>query len=184
MLKINSSMIRKRSSKLIFTFSKERIESTESLSKMNKITEEDIIGNSSADSDEEIYIKDNHGLNMKNEYLIRTPGKKESVKFQRKENKSHTIKAFDESKKKADNKNKKKENIENVAFTITKNEIKTFKSTKEVGQIFVDYKTFIKGKPYSELSKEYKQGIDIGEGGFGKVKTIIHKKRGVLMVIF
>ena len=120
MLKINSSMNRKRSSKLIFTFSKERIESTESLSKMNKITEEDIIGNSSADSDEEIYIKDNHGLNMKNEYLIRTPGKKESVKFQRRENKSHTIKAFDESKKKADNKNKKKENIENVAFTITK----------------------------------------------------------------
>ena len=49
-----------------------------------------------------------------------------------------------------------------------------------MGQVFVDYKTFIKGKPYSELGKEYKQGIDIGEGGFGKVKTIIHKKTGQL----
>ena len=34
-------------------------------------------------------INNNNGLNIKNEYLIRTPGKKESVKFQRKENKSH-----------------------------------------------------------------------------------------------
>ena len=54
------------------------------------------------------------------------------------------------------------------------------KSNKDVSQVFVDYKTFIKGKPYSELNKEYKQGIDIGEGGFGKVKTIIHKKTGQL----
>ena len=46
--------------------------------------------------------------------------------------------------------------------------------------VFVDYKTFIKGKPYSELNKEYKQGISIGEGGFGKVTTIIHKKTGQL----
>ena len=46
--------------------------------------------------------------------------------------------------------------------------------------LFVDYKTFIKGKPYSELNKEYKQGISIGEGGFGKVTTIIHKKTGQL----
>ena len=46
--------------------------------------------------------------------------------------------------------------------------------------VFVDYKTFIKGKPYSELNKEYKHGISIGEGGFGKVTTIIHKKTGQL----
>ena len=46
--------------------------------------------------------------------------------------------------------------------------------------VFVDYRTFIKGKPYSELNKEYKHGISIGEGGFGKVTTIIHKKTGQL----
>ena len=46
--------------------------------------------------------------------------------------------------------------------------------------VFIDYKTFIKGKPYSELNKEYKHGISIGEGGFGKVTTIIHKKTGQL----
>ena len=86
-------------------------------------------------------------------------------------------------------------NILNKSITIQKNkknnftkitshhELKKIKSTKEVGQIFVDYKTFIKGKPYSELSKEYKQGIDIGEGGFGKVKTIIHKKTGQLRAV-
>ena len=54
---------------------------------------------------------------------------------------------------------------------------------KESSQIFVDYKTFIKGKPYSEILKEYKQGIEIGEGGFGKVKTIIHKKTGQLRAV-
>jgi calcium-dependent protein kinase len=86
-------------------------------------------------------------------------------------------------------------NILNKSITIQKNkknnftkitshhELKKIRSTKEVGQIFVDYKTFIKGKPYSELSKEYKQGIDIGEGGFGKVKTIIHKKTGQLRAV-
>ena len=74
-----------------------------------------------------------------------------------------------------------KKNKKNQFSTITtKNDLKFFKSNKEVGQVFVDYKTFIKGKPYSELGKEYKQGIDIGEGGFGKVKTIIHKKTGQL----
>ena len=63
---------------------------------------------------------------------------------------------------------------------LTKSEYNKSKSNKDVSQVFVDYKTFIKGKPYSELNKEYKQGIDIGEGGFGKVKTIIHKKTGQL----
>ena len=55
-----------------------------------------------------------------------------------------------------------------------------FRSNKDLNQVFIDYRTFIKGKPYSELSKEYKQGIEIGEGGFGKVRTIIHKKTGQL----
>ena len=83
-------------------------------------------------------------------------------------------------------------NILNKSFIIPKNkkhnftrithqhELKKLRSNKE---LFVDYKTFIKGKPYSELSKEYKQGIDIGEGGFGKVKTIIHKKTGQLRAV-
>ena len=73
-----------------------------------------------------------------------------------------------------------KKNTLNKLTKISKHNSKIFKSNKEMNQIFVDYKTFIKGKPYSELSKEYKQGIEIGEGGFGKVRTIIHKKTGQL----
>ena len=63
---------------------------------------------------------------------------------------------------------------------MTRSDYNKSKSNKDISQVFVDYKTFIKGKPYSELNKEYKQGIDIGEGGFGKVRTIIHKKTGQL----
>ena len=63
---------------------------------------------------------------------------------------------------------------------LEKKDSSKFKSNKELSQVFVDYKTFIKGKPYSELYKDYKDGIDIGEGGFGKVRTIIHKKSGQL----
>ena len=63
---------------------------------------------------------------------------------------------------------------------ISKNHPVLFRSNKEVSHVFVDYKTFIKGKPYKELGQEYKQGIEIGEGGFGKVRTIIHKKTGQL----
>ena len=47
-------------------------------------------------------------------------------------------------------------------------------------EIFVDYKTFIKGKKYSEMKNEYRIGMEIGEGGFGKVTTVIHKKTGQL----
>ena len=67
--------------------------------------------------------------------------------------------------------------------SLAKNKIKRIASRKVDGtepSVFVDYKTFIKGKPYSELNKEYKSGISIGEGGFGKVTTIIHKKTGQL----
>ena len=63
---------------------------------------------------------------------------------------------------------------------LEKKDSNKFKSNKELNQIFIDYKTFIKGKPYSELYKDYKEGIDIGEGGFGKVRTVIHKKSGQL----
>ncbi len=68
----------------------------------------------------------------------------------------------------------------NKSRKYTRTDYNKYKSNKDISQVFVDYKTFIKGKPYSELNKEYKQGIDIGEGGFGKVKTIIHKKTGQL----
>ena len=120
-VKINSTMIKKNSTKMIFNFNKERIESQDSLSKMNKINEEDIIGNSSNESEENI-IKDNYNeINIEKIGIIRSGKKKDTNKFQRRENKSQTIKAFTESKaQKEDNKNKKKENIENVAFTITK----------------------------------------------------------------
>ena len=74
----------------------------------------------------------------------------------------------------------KKNNKLNKFTRISKDNANYFKSNKEIGQVFIDYKTFIKGKPYSELGKEYKQGIEIGEGGFGKVRTIIHKKTGQL----
>ena len=77
-----------------------------------------------------------------------------------------------------------KKNPLNKFSHISKKNSMKFKSNKDIGgdmsQVFIDYKTFIKGKPYSELSKEYKNGIEIGEGGFGKVRTIIHKKTGQL----
>ena len=98
-----------------------------------------------------------------------------------------------------ENNNQKKEKSKKVVFrTIsekqqfnssiindlsTKEKIRRLASKRVEGNreiVFVDYKTFIKGKPYSELYKEYKQGISIGEGGFGKVTTIIHKKTGQL----
>ena len=98
-----------------------------------------------------------------------------------------------------ENNNQKKEKSKKVVFrTIsekqqfnsriindlsTKEKIRRLASKRVEGNreiVFVDYKTFIKGKPYSELNKEYKQGISIGEGGFGKVTTIIHKKTGQL----
>ena len=74
----------------------------------------------------------------------------------------------------------KKNTVLEKLTKISKNNSNRFKSNKDINQVFVDYRTFIKGKPYSELGKEYKQGIEIGEGGFGKVRTIIHKKTGQL----
>ena len=53
-----------------------------------------------------------------------------------------------------------------------------FKSNKDMNQVFIYYKTFIKGKPYSELSKEYKQGIEIGEGVSEKLEQLFIKKQG------
>ena len=41
---------------------------------------------------------------------------------------------------------------------LEKKDSNKFKSNKELNQIFIDYKTFIKGKPYSELYKDYKEG--------------------------
>ena len=77
-----------------------------------------------------------------------------------------------------------RKNALNKLSHISKNNSIKFKSNKDINkdmnQVFIDYKTFIKGKPYSELGKEYKNGIEIGEGGFGKVRTIIHKKTGQL----
>ena len=73
--------------------------------------------------------------------------------------------------------------IDKLNDSVAKIKLKRIASRKiqETGdQVFIDYKTFIKGKQYSELNKEYKQGISIGEGGFGKVTTIIHKKTGQL----
>ena len=78
------------------------------------------------------------------------------------------------------NKSYIKNNNKFNSLTRISNNFNYFKSNKEVFQVFIDYKTFIKGKPYSELGKEYKQGIEIGERGFGKILTIIHKKMGQL----
>ena len=107
--------------------------------------------------------------------------KDNSGKFDNKDTKNKTTMLL-ESKK-----SKMSENIKfNISIlneSISKYKIKRYQSKKVQGSpeiIFIDYKTFIKGKPFSEFNKEYKHGISIGEGGFGKVTSIIHKKTGQL----
>jgi calcium-dependent protein kinase len=81
------------------------------------------------------------------------------------------------------NENKMKEITNESKFIKNNVEKKDNSSKKDSSPVFIDYKTFIKGKPYSEISKEYKQGMEIGEGGFGTVKSIIHKKTGQLRAV-
>ena len=111
MKKISSNLMRKSTSTKIFTFAKERVESNESLNKMNKIDEEDLLGPNSLDSqDKEIYDKDNTS-----EDFFEEKGTKKNFDkslFKRRENKSITIKVSQ--------KNTKKEIIENVGFTLIK----------------------------------------------------------------
>ena len=111
MKKIPSNLFRKSTSTKIFSFDKERVESNESLGEMKKIVEEDIIENNSMESPiKEIYEND-----IASEDMIEEKNRKKSIdkqKFTRRENKSITIKAFP--------KNKKKEIIENVGFTLIK----------------------------------------------------------------
>ena len=52
--KSNSNFLRKTTSNVIFTFEKQRMESNDSLSKMNRISEEDIIGNNNSLESEEL----------------------------------------------------------------------------------------------------------------------------------
>ena len=88
-----------------------------------------------------------------------------------------------ENKKKGDVPKLHNSTIDLLNNSVAKIKLKRLASKKvqdNPDAVFVDYKTFIKGKPYSELNKEYKNGISIGEGGFGKVTTIIHKKTGQL----
>ena len=111
MKKIPSNLLRKNVSTKIFSFDKERVESNESLGEMKKIVEEDIIDNNSMESPvKEIYEND-----IESEDVNEGKGSKKSkdkLKFPRRETKSITIKVSP--------KNKKKEIIENVGFTLIK----------------------------------------------------------------
>ena len=107
----------------------------------------------------------------------------------KKEKKNNKKVVFEKSVFKPELKNSEKllpihnTSIDMLNDSLAKMKVKRIASRKiqdQGDQVFIDYKTFIKGKPYSELNKEYKQGISIGEGGFGKVTTIIHKKTGQL----
>ena len=76
-------------------------------------------------------------------------------------------------------------NVNNININISNNNKNNnnnnnVNTNNENNQVFIDYKTFIKGKPYNELNKEYKQSFDIDEEGFGNVKSMIHKKTGQL----
>ena len=117
-------------------------------------------------------LKNSNNLNKSNELINLIEQNNNSITNNKTSNLNTSVNILNESYIKKNNLNK--------LTKISKNNSKVFKSNKEMSQIFVDYKTFIKGKPYSELSQEYKQGIEIGEGGFGKVRTIIHKKTGQL----
>ena len=117
-------------------------------------------------------LKNSNNLNKSNELSNLIEQNNNSITNNKTSNLNTSVNILNESYIKKNNLNK--------LTKISKHNSKVFKSNKEMSQIFVDYKTFIKGKPYSELSQEYKQGIEIGEGGFGKVRTIIHKKTGQL----
>jgi calcium-dependent protein kinase len=117
-------------------------------------------------------LKNSNNLNKSNELSNLIEQNNNSITNNKTSNLNTSVNILNESYIKKNNLNK--------LTKISKHNSNVFKSNKEMSQIFVDYKTFIKGKPYSELSQEYKQGIEIGEGGFGKVRTIIHKKTGQL----
>ena len=110
-----SHYAQKRASSKIFNFDKERMDSTDSLSKMNKITEEDLALNGDQESqniftkqeEENDEYKSDEGDYNKNPRI--SEGKNSIT---RREKKSITIKLS--------RKNKKKEIIENVGFTLIK----------------------------------------------------------------
>ena len=113
--KIPSNLMRKSTSTKIFQFSKERVESNDSLSKMNKISEEDLINNDSLEfgevspnKEKDIYSKDIQSDNEKK----KKSKDKDNKKFKRRENKSITIRL--------EKKPKKKDNIENLGFALIK----------------------------------------------------------------
>ena len=111
---------------------------------------------------------------------------KEKTKKSKKEN-NHVEFKIDLPRSKS-KKNEQHTQLHNSSVDILNDSVAKMKSKKLTNKkvteysetVFIDYKTFIKGKPYSDLNKEYKHGISIGEGGFGKVTTIIHKKTGQL----
>ena len=107
--------MRKSTSTKIFQFSKERVESNDSLSKMNKISEEDLINNDSLEfgevspnKEKDIYSKDIQSDNDEE----KKSKDKDNKKFKRRENKSITIRL--------EKKPKKKDNIENLGFALIK----------------------------------------------------------------
>ena len=107
-----SNFIGKRASSKIFTFAKEKMDSTDSISKLNKITEKDLALNDSNDS-QNILENDDFKNDTSDNYEELSPKKSEDkIEIKRRDKKSITIKLS--------RKNKKKEIIENVGFTLIK----------------------------------------------------------------
>ena len=87
-----SNFIGKRASSKIFTFAKEKMDSTDSISKLNKITEKDLALNDSNDS-QNILENDDFKNDTSDNYEEQSPKKSEDkIEIKRRDKKSITIK--------------------------------------------------------------------------------------------
>ena len=156
----------------------------------NNIIKNETINENEKESDKDKKdIEQNESKDEKEKEKTEIDNINENNKEIKKEKKNNKKVVFEKSVIKPELKNSEKllpihnTSIDMLNDSVAKIKVKRIASRKiedHRDQVFIDYKTFIKGKAYSELNKEYKQGISIGEGGFGKVTTIIHKKTGQL----
>ena len=190
----------KKSNKLINIINSSKSNRTNRTNKSKKSHSKDINISKSKNNSKELsksQSKESNNLDETNHFNKSTKSTKPKIKNLENLDKSNELNNLIEPNKISSNKNIKSNLNSNTYFlndscikksrlnkltNISKNHSKLYKSNKEM-QVFVDYRTFIKGKPYKELNLEYKQGIEIGEGGFGKVRTIIHKKTGQLRAV-
>ena len=75
------------------------------------------------------------------------------------------------------NKNQNVPIINNYIYQLNSNKTDNSNSNK-IGSVNIDYKTFIKGKSYNNLLKEYTLYEHLGAGAFGLVQKVKHKSSG------